>query len=384
MKVVLAIDPIRFPLTGIGRYTYELAKGLQAANMQSLWFLRGGQLVSADTSIRDATSDAWSATTSRWRRVLGRSKLARDLYQSYEREQQTRKLSGMGDHIFHGPNYYLPDAQGPGVVTVHDLSIFLRPQDHPAARVASMSTEIERSLGRANAIITDTEHTRREVMQHFGLPGERVFAVHLASGSEFHPRSHSQLAASLVPFGLVPQGYCLFTGTIEPRKNLETLLDAYSRLPSDLRKRWPLVIIGYQGWLSQVIHAKMKKAEAEGWLRYLGYVSQDLLPSFMAGARLFAFPSHYEGFGLPLVEAMACGVPVVSSNASCLPEVGGMAPAYHQPSDVEGLSELLERGLCDEAWREEARSRGLERAKAFSWQRCAQETMAVYGAVSGR
>jgi alpha-1,3-rhamnosyl/mannosyltransferase len=174
------------------------------------------------------------------------------------------------------------------------------------------------------------------------------------------------------------QGYSLYVGTIEPRKNLDVLLDAYALLPQAVRQQWPLILIGYQGWRSEHLHARIAAAASEGWARYLGFVEASELPLFYAGARVFVFPSLYEGFGLPVLEAMASGIPVVCSNASTLPEVAGDAAAMCEPQDVEGLTELINRALQDESWRKLAISKGLLQAAKFSWQRCAKETAAVY------
>jgi glycosyltransferase involved in cell wall biosynthesis len=186
------------------------------------------------------------------------------------------------------------------------------------------------------------------------------------------------MKAPWLAHGLQSGGYTLFVGTIEPRKNIETLLDAYSRLPWTLRKRWPLILTGYQGWRSDLIHQKLESARREGWAHYLGFVPSEDLPLLFAGARLFAFPSLYEGFGLPVLEAMSSGIPVVCSNSSSLPEVAGEAALMCAPMDVDELTCLLERGLTDEVWREAAVIKGLQHAQGFSWERCAAETLQVY------
>jgi alpha-1,3-rhamnosyl/mannosyltransferase len=154
------------------------------------------------------------------------------------------------------------------------------------------------------------------------------------------------------------------------------LLDAYAMLPLSARKNWPLVLIGYQGWGNTL--ARIEAAVSEGWVSYLGFVPSADLPLIFAGARLFLFPSLYEGFGLPLLEAMASGTPVVCSNESTLPEVTGNAAAMCDPKNVDELSCLIAKGLEDETWRNEARLRGLLRARSFSWKKCAEETLAVY------
>ena len=375
MRVVLSIDPIKFPLTGIGRYTYELAKGLQAANLDDLQFLRGAHLQSTLPAPDDATPMAQISTL---KRQLQKNRLVVATYRLLSPRLKSRALKGLEDHVFHGPNFYLPPFGGPSVATMHDLSPYLWSQSHPPERVRYMQAEIELSLKRASALITDTEYTRQEVAKFFSWPLEKIFAVSLASAPEFKPHDLDTLGSVLSSLGLTPEGYTLFTGTVEPRKNIAVLLDAYARLSVATRARWPLVIAGYRGWNNEALHARIKAAEQEGWLKYLGFVPHNTLPSLMAGARLFAYPSLYEGFGLPVLEAMASGVPVVCSNASTLPEVTGLAAALHDPTDVDALVDLLQAGLEDHVWRKSARAAGLVQAAKFSWQRCTQQTMDVY------
>lgn len=379
MKVVLSVDPVKFPLTGIGRYTYELGKGLQRAGLESLKFLHGYRLKNELPQPNDAQPMAGPPV---WKRWAQKNSWVVAAFRQINPWLKSWALRGLEDHVFHGPNYYLPPFGGRSVVTVHDLSHYVYPRWHPPERVRYLQAEMERSLERACAIITDTEYIRREVANYFGWPLDRIFAVHLASAPEFFPRSHEELAPVLQGLGLAPDGYCLFIGTVEPRKNLSSLLQAYARLPEATRLRWPLVVVGYRGWESEALHKSLQEAENQGWLRYLGFVPNQILPFLMAGARLFAYPSHYEGFGLPVLEAMASGVPVVCSNASALSEVSGGAAAMHDPGDVDALFELLAAGLEDEVWRTEARAAGLARAQQFSWSKCTRETLAVYRAIS--
>lgn len=379
MKVVLSVDPVKFPLTGIGRYTYELGKGLQRAGLESLRFLRGYRLTK---ELPQANDEQPMAGAPAWKMWAQQNSMAVSAFRLVNPWLKSRALRGLEDHVFHGPNYYLPPFGGRSVVTIHDLSHYVWTQGHPPERVRYMQAEMELSLKRATAIITDTEYTRQEVAKHFGWPLNRIFSVHLASGSEFAPRSQDELPPALRSLDLEPGGYCLFTGTVEPRKNLSTLLNAYGRLPAATRFRWPLVVAGYRGWESESLHKSLQAAQGQGWLKYLGFVPHHTLPLLMAGARLFAYPSHYEGFGLPVLEAMASGVPVVCSNASTLPEVSGGAAAMHAPDDVDALLALLAAGLEDEVWRSEARAAGLKQARQFSWTKCTRETLAVYRAVS--
>jgi alpha-1,3-rhamnosyl/mannosyltransferase len=377
MKVILSIDPIRFPLTGIGRYTYELAKQLkEIADIEQLKFLSGYRFAQLPVPIQKADVDIVSSN--KLRQTVLKNALTRGLYSSVSPVFKQLALRGYTDHVYHGPNFYLPPFAGPSVCTFHDLSIFTWAHCHPPERVKYMRKEIALTLKRADMLITDTETTRQEVAAYFNWPLDKIRAVPLACSDDFRPRSLEEIKPVLTKHGLSYQGYSLYVGTIEPRKNLDVLLDAYALLPKAVRKQWPLILIGYQGWRSEQLHARINAAVSEDWVRYLGFIEASELPLLYAGARIFVFPSLYEGFGLPVLEAMASGIPVVCSNASTLPEVTGEAAALCEPQDVEGLTELINRALQDENWRVLAIKKGLLQAAKFSWQRCAKETAAVY------
>lgn len=378
MKLILSVEPIRFPLTGIGRYTYELASRLQqCSDISDLRFFAGRRFL---PSLPCAASQ--SDAVHGLKRLVQKNALAVEAYRLLMPYLRKQALKGMEDFIYHSPNYYLPPFAGRSVATFHDLSPFTWSHCHAPQIARYLQKELKVTLERADALITDSHFTRQELADYFAWPIERIHAVPLASSPEFHPRSVQEMRETLTRHGLQAGGYSLFVGTIEPRKNIETLLDAYSRLPLALRQRWPLILTGYHGWRSEAIHARIAQAQQQGWARYLGFVASQDLPLLYAGARLFAFPSHYEGFGLPVLEAMSSGVPVVCSNSSSLPEVAGSAALMCAPDDVEALSALLQRGLEDEGWRTTAVNQGLLHAAGFSWERCAQATVEVYHKLS--
>ena len=374
LKVILSIDPIKYPLTGIGRYTYELAKSL--ANNQaidSLHFLRGYQLCENIPKVEQIPTNF-----SEIKKLFQKSRIAARLYRTISPRMKAISMRGLKDHVYHGPNFYLPPIEGKCVVTVHDLSIYNWSECHPAWRVRYMKSEIKLTLKRADVIITDSEFVKKEIGKQLKFPLEKIFTIPLANAETFHPYGETEISSILKKHGLSSDRYCLFSGTIEPRKNIDTLLDAYMLLPASVKKKWPLVLTGYEGWNSENLHLRIKKAVNEGLIRYLGYVSKEDLPKISAGARLFVFPSLYEGFGLPVLEAMASGVPVVCSNSSSLPEVIGDAGAMCDPLDTSTLSELISIGLENEQWRKDAIKKGLKRSKLFSWERCANETIEAY------
>ena len=376
MKVILSVDSIKFPLTGIGRYTYELAKQLQLQKDLELKLFAKGTLVLGLPKHGEAK--AKKNIVARLRMQLRKSNLVTRVYQTLGGIRSQLALRDCSDALFHGPGFYLPKFNGPSVATFHDLSIFTWAHCHPPERVSFMQRELKLTIQRASLLITDSEYTRQEIANYFGYPLDKIRTVPLACSPDFHPRDAIKTNSILNKFGLVHDCYTLYAGTIEPRKNIESLLDAYAMLPDAIRARWPLVLAGYRGWRSEVLHQRIEAAVTAGWARYLGYVANDDLPILFAGARLFVFPSHHEGFGLPVLEAMASGVPVVCSNSSSLPEVAGGAALMCDALDVDKLIQLVAFGIEDESWRVEAIAKGLAQSSKFSWERCAKETMAVY------
>lgn len=294
LKVILSVDSIRYPLTGIGRYTFELARHLKALDPeQELRFLRGRTLSSdlpAEPLAQELSSPGRRPVAQSWRAVVARLPLATGTWRTASVVLARRALSGVKDHVLHGPGFYLPSFAGRSVVTMHDLSIFRHPAHHPAGRVRFMRSEIAISLRRADHVITVSEFGKRELMDVFGWPEERATAIPLAAGAEFHPRDPWQLSGFLAKRGLQFAGFSLFVGTLEPRKNLGMLLDAYRRLPAADRAQWPLVLAGFRGWESDKLHERIQSAQAEGWLHYLGFLSAEELPLLYAAARLFVFP----------------------------------------------------------------------------------------------
>ncbi len=380
MKIIFGADAIRYPLTGIGRYAYELGRRLpEASGIESTLYYANGS-ISPNMVIRPNTGDLNEKAKVRMRRWAGSVPLLSKAYHKLLASQQQRALSKLNSsqYIFHGPNFYLPEYAGPCVATFHDLSVFLWPECHPKSRVRHMSHELTQSIKRAQVLLTDTEYTRQEIASYFAYPLERIVVAPLAASAEYRPRSADEVAPVLAHMGLHYGCYALFVGTLDPRKNISLLLDLYERMPQPLRLRFPLVVAGFEGWDNANTIARLRAGERGGWARYLGFVDETTLPLLYAGARVFLYPSRYEGFGLPVVEAMASGVPVICSNASCLPEVVEDGATLIPADDLEQLHEMLLRALEDDAWRTAASARGLQRASHFSWEKTTTATLGAY------
>jgi len=321
------------------------------------------------------TSPSWYAQL---RRKMARQRWAVSVHDAVSDAWRSRLLRGEAAAVYHSPNYFLPPYDGPSVATVHDLSIYRFPETHlPAAR-HYFELAFERSLRRADALITDSEAVRQELISDFSIDPRRVNAIPLGVDSAFRPRRPDELRPTLARYGLQAGGYVLSVATLEPRKKLDRLMAAYAQLPASLREEYPLVLAGASGWLNDHLRSAVEHGRAQGWLRYLGYVPQSDLPAMYAGARALAMISIYEGFGLPVLEAMASGVPVLTSSVSSLPEVAGGAALLVEPDDVTGVAEQLQRLLTDEPWRVHAIAAGLRRASELTWERCVRLTADAY------
>jgi len=380
VNVILNVDAITRPLTGIGRYALRLARGVQAhAAIENLRYFSAYKWISDPEKALHENRGIAAI-----RRYVPAKSLAMRAYFAMRQRIFDRLASQFGDYVLHSPNYLLFEHSGPRVCTVHDLSWLHFPNYHPVERVDIMRRRMPRTLQIADMVITDSEYVRREVIDLFGLDPARVRAIPLGVDDVFRPRESAETEGVLRALGLRHDGYVLALATLEPRKNLGRLLDAYESLDASLRQRYPLVLAGAKGWRAEQLVGRIERLAQRGEAQPLGFVPEDALPHLLAGARTLAFPSIYEGFGLPPLEAMASGVPVVASSASSIPEVTGDVALLIDAHDVVGLNNALERALSDEQWRATARERGIRRAQQFSWQACVNATVNIYREVAAR
>jgi len=284
-----------------------------------------------------------------------------------------------GVDIVHWPNYLLlPGVNGKQVITICDLTFLMFPDQHPWFRAKGLAWAVKRSVAEANAVMVISECTKRDVVKHLGVPESKIHVTYCGTSSRFQPISSEQRCPVLKKYQLPTDGYLLYVGNIEPRKNLVRLVEAYALLKKQTTCQFPLILAGGAGWKNDGVHKRIEDMALADAIRLIGYVPDEDLPAVMSGATLFLYPSLYEGFGLPPLEAMACGTPVVASNTSSLPEVVGDAALTVDPYDVEGLTKAMEQLLTDQELQNEMRTRGLARAKLFSWERTARETLKVY------
>jgi glycosyltransferase involved in cell wall biosynthesis len=279
--------------------------------------------------------------------------------------------------LFHATEHLLLPLQGvPTVLTVHDLIFHHLPGHHKALNRWYLNLTMPLFCRRATHLIAVSETTCQDLIAAYKLPPEKITVIREAADPRFCPQPPEAIAAVRARHGL-PEQFLLYVGTIEPRKNLVRLLHVWEALyqRGDVP---PLVIVGRRGWLSDDFFAALEQSPVRVGVLLTGYVSDEDLPALYSAATAFVFPSLYEGFGLPPLEAMACGTPVLCSATSSLPEVVGDAALLFDPEEPEAIAEALRRVAKDAALRERLRSEGLRRAAEFSWDRAARETVAVY------
>lgn len=287
--------------------------------------------------------------------------------------------------LCHFPNNTAPLVYNrPYVITIHDASLFLHSHHHPRSRLIALRLLLPRVARQAAAVITVSHHARRELIQVLNLAPEKVHVIHEAAPANFRPLRDPLQRRYLQSKYNLPDQFILFVGTIEPRKNLKRLVQAVAKL-HQRGCRTRLVMIGPNGWLvNGSLNKEIEKLGLEKDVQYLGYVPQEDLPGIYSLATVFAFPSLYEGFGLPPLEAMACGVPVLTSHHSAMAEVCGEAAWLVDPQEVDDIADGLACLLQDDRQRAVMRERGLVQACAYSWERTAHETAVLYERILAR
>lgn len=275
------------------------------------------------------------------------------------------------------------------VVTVHDLGYRAYPEAHRPVDRFYLDWSTRWNARQAAALLADSMATKADLVAAYGIPPARVHVVHLGRDERLaRVEDPGQIADVCCRYGIAGPGYLLYVGTLQPRKNLARLIEAFARVAGrPAAAGLQLVLAGGKGWLFEQMRLPelVEKLGLVGRVLFPGYVADADLPALLSGARAFVYPSLYEGFGLPVLEAGACGVPVITSNTSSLPEVAGdpsagpeqAAALLVDPHDVEAIADALYRVLTDDALRAELARRGLENVKRFSWEKCARETLAV-------
>ncbi|HYZ85915.1 MAG TPA: glycosyltransferase family 1 protein [Bryobacteraceae bacterium] len=274
--------------------------------------------------------------------------------------------------VFHASNQVHKPPRGKLLTaTLYDMTCLLMPENHTAANVRAERNYAEHVLKRANGLIAISEHTKRDTVRLLGICDSKISVVY-PGVPDVYFRDLSDEVRRVKHSLKLTKPYALIVGTIEPRKNVDMLLDAWAKLPRDIREAWELIVAGPEGWAHSKTLARLRSAP-DG-VRYLGYVAERDLPALTAGSDLFVYPSFYEGFGFPAAQAMAAGVPLITSNVSSLPEVAQDAGILIDPKSVEGLRAALLQAITSPVKRAEMSRRGREIAREYTWQQAARKS----------
>ena len=370
MRIGLDGYPLSEPLTGVGHYTLELARSL-ARNFPRDEF----ELVSPKPFNPAAVGEIQRESIPNLRLSEAKSSSLRGHWWSVGLPMYARRA---GFDLFHGTNFEVPLwKRRCTVLTIHDLSTLLYPETHRASAVRRARLRLPLAAKIAGAIITPTEAVRQEVCARLKVKPGKVTAIHEAPRRTFGPITKEETVAIRKRL-CVEEEFLLFVGTLEPRKNLLTTLRAFEEVINRTSARPQLVIAGGAGWLIDETLALINLASLKDRILLTGYLHDEDLRALYSSCRAFVYPSLYEGFGLPPLEAMTCGAPVIASRISALQETLGDAAILVEPLDVQTLSRTINEVLKDERRRAAMREAGIKHAKKFSWDEAARRTHEVY------
>ncbi|HEX8457385.1 MAG TPA: glycosyltransferase family 1 protein [Pyrinomonadaceae bacterium] len=375
MRIAIDGIPLAEPKTGIGHYTFELARGFAALAPEHDF-----ELV-AHVPIQQSLDDAFTSEPqpSNLRAVHAPvNSLSRRWWTiGLPLYVQRHKVA-----LFHGTNYKIPLwNRCRTVVTIHDLSLLLHAHTHEEELVRRARLRLPAAARMASKIITDSESVKREICTHLGTRSEKIAVVPLAPRRAFRPVGAAEATSARHRLG-VEDDFILFVGTVEPRKNLLTLVRAFAELVGRAPGLRPqLVIAGQKGWLTDELFALIEQSGLGRRILFTGYVSDADLAALYSSCRLSVYPSLYEGFGLPPLEAMSCGAPVITSRIPVIMETVGDAARLFNPTDVRELADCLHELWTNDAERQRLSAQGRVHAAGFTWERTARLTLDVYAEV---
>jgi glycosyltransferase involved in cell wall biosynthesis len=375
MDITLDLSPFVHHHAGLGRYAGELTAALARIAPQNKYIglYHARREIQLEGELKNVRPARVPLGAKPWRMsVLLAYAARRDL---------DRWLPAC--EVFHATDHLLPPLKNArSVFTIHDLIFRFFPEYHLPLNRWYLSLMLPQFMQRADAIVAVSECTRRDVINLMGIPAEKIRVIYEGVHPSFRPmKQRDELERVRVKYHL-PARFILFFSTIEPRKNLVTLLDAYAALLQQDANTPPLVVAGRKGWLYQTTLQHIQTLGLQERVHLTDWIAHDDVPALLNLAEVFVYPSLYEGFGLPPLEAMACGAPVISSNASSLPEVVGDAGILVEPRDTAQLAQAMARVLNDDALRHAMHAKGVIQAARFTWERAARETLAVYASVT--
>lgn len=382
INVILGCDPLLGPSTGIAHYTRALAVEFTHHPLVDLKLFAHGAFFSPEKLLEQGVSAESSnkiPLLKKARSWLATQSTAISFYKKAVPTIEAWRLKPYKrSSLFHSPNFIVPRFDGSLVSTFHDLSTLLMPECHPPARVAFLNEKMQEAVQSGAHIITCSSLVKNEVCNYYGLPATKVDVVPLAADECFKQRTPQETFANLAVLGLTYGKFFLFVSTIEPRKNLLRQLRAFARYWQIVKEPLPLVIVGGQGWNSDAEHKLIRELALKGAVHYLGFTSAAVITALYSSARALLFVSRYEGFGLPLLEAMQSGCPVITSIDSAMAGISNGAALLVDYQDEIAICNAVIELAENDVRHSTLKLQGLGVASAYKWSNTATQTVAVY------
>lgn len=369
MRIGIDARLVYYNRAGIGEYIVQLVHAL--ANIET-----GGDKFVLLQSRKDKTNIIEN-------HGFGRKSLWTPSHNRFEQAALGFEVSRIKLDLLHSPDFIPPFRRNcKSVITIHDLAFLLYPH-FLTKESARYYGQIDQAWRRTDHIIAVSEATKQDSIKMLGVPEKKITVIHEAANPIYRPIPAAEAKAHVKKHYKIDKNFILFVSTIEPRKNLPGLLQAYRRLRDDYKRDELLVLAGANGWLWEEVYETVSRLNLEDHVAFLGRVPSEDLVHLYNAARLLVHPSFYEGFGLTPLEALTCGTPAIVSNTAALPEVVGDAALLIDPHDIEGMTVAMMRVLTENELRDDLSSKGLKRARQFSWEKAAQKTLEIYHKVGG-
>jgi len=387
IKILINLNPLRKPLTGIGYYTKNIITELLKRDVVVVGLQNGRLLNKSDIALLLSTLESpienndskqppfKKMLINRLRTLPGIYSLKHHLVNL--RAKKHLMVLARDGYVYFEPSFVPMAFDGKIVTTIHDLSFITYPEFHPKERVAFLTKEVASSVAVSTHLMVDSDYIRDELLKNYVKSEASVSTVHLGVEQSFKRYSADNCATILSRLGIKYKGFILSVATLEPRKNLPRLVSAYRALPEELKAQYPLVLVGDAGWKNNELFDRNLDLLTSKQLIITGYVADDDLKHLYASAKLFAYPSLYEGFGLPVLEAMASGAAVMTSNIGATAEVAGCAALLVAPECIDSMASGMSSILTDDRLRFSLESQSIERAKVFTWIKCVDDIVTI-------